>query len=272
MRRRSIQGVLLVLFFAAVTTLTLAGFLFHGWMPPVATEHGRGVDAMIAYILIATGAIFVVGHVVLATFVWKYQGEGSSVYRKIPVRTELVWALIPVVVMALVAEGGSFFLGLPVWAKMYAEPARDALVVEVVGKQFEWIVRYPGKDGKFGAVKPELVDDAENPLGLDEEDGAATDDLVFRGSLHLPVGRPILIRARSLDVLHSFSVPEFRVKQDTVPGMATTVQFKVERTGTFEIACAELCGLGHYRMRGFVYVKSDEEYRKWFDQQVGWFE
>ncbi|MBI3268124.1 MAG: cytochrome-c oxidase [Planctomycetes bacterium] len=272
-RRRGLaEARVLALFFLLLMALTVAGFVGKNWLPPLASAHGKGVDAMIAYLLLATGTIFVVGHSVLAAFLWRYSGDAPPSGPRVKPRVEWVWALFPALVMAAIAEGGGIVLGLPVLEQVYGPPPADAFVVEVVGKQFEWLVRYPGKDGKFGRVEPRLVNDRDNPLGLDEKDPAATDDLVLRGTLHLPVGRAVVVRLRSLDVLHSFSVPEFRVKQDLIPGFTARSQFVVERAGTYEIACAELCGLGHYRMRGFVQVKPAEEFARWLDAQIGWFE
>jgi cytochrome c oxidase subunit 2 len=174
--------------------------------------------------------------------------------------------------MAVIAEVGVLALGLPTWMEVYGEAPEDALVVEVVGKQFEWIIRYPGKDGKFGEASPELVNDARNPLGLDRKDPAARDDVVLRGNLHLPEGRPVSVRLRSHDVLHSFTVPHFRIKQDLVPGFTTSTLFTPTRSGSYEIVCAEVCGLGHYRMRGMAIVEPAGDFEKWLAEQPGWFE
>jgi len=270
--RGAADGAALALFFAVLTALTVGAFLFHEWRPPVASQHGKGVDTLITYLLATTGLVFILGHAVLAWFLWKNPGEGPSRYKPVRPRVEWLWALAPAFGMALIAEVGVFFLSKPVWAQVYGPPPADAVQVEVVGKQFEWLVRYAGKDGKFGRTLPERVDDAENPLGLDKDDAAATDDIVLRGSLHLPAGRAVFVRLRSHDVLHSFSIPLFRVKQDVVPGMSISVRFTPETPGTYEIACAELCGLGHYKMRGFAYVKGPEEFQKWMDAQEGFLE
>ncbi len=271
MQRGSADAINLALFFLVMTVLTVAGFAAE-WRPPVVSDHGKNVDGIITYLLIATGAIFVLGHVVLAWFVVKYRGDGPSIHRPVSSRAEWLTALVPVLVMTLVAEAGVLVLALPVWGQLYGEAPKDALVVEVTGKQFEWIVRYPGGDGKFGRTDPKAVDDAENPLGLVEEDDAAADDVVKRGTLVIPVGRAVVLRLRSLDVLHSFTVPEFRVKQDVIPGFTARTQFTIQKTGTYEIACVELCGLGHYKMRGFVQVKTPDEFGRWLEDQDGMFE
>jgi cytochrome c oxidase subunit 2 len=266
-----VTAAALVIFFFLVTVLTVAGFTVD-WRPPVASKHGSGVDAVINYLLITTGAIFVIGHGVLGWFTWRFsRGDGDG-YRPVSPKVEWLSALIPVLVMAVVSEVGVLFMGLPIWEELYGEPPEDAVKVEVVGTQFVWLVRYPGKDRRFGRTLPELVNGADNPVGLDEKDPAATDDIVVRGNLHLPVRRTALVQLRSLDVLHSFGVPEFRLKQDVIPGFTAHAQFQPTKTGKYEIACSELCGLGHYQMGGAVLVQSREEFEQWLAQQVGWFE
>lgn len=270
--RRPAQALCLAAFFFLVMAFTVAGFLAREWRPPVASRHGEGVDAMITYILVVTGVIYVIGHAALIGLLIRYSGGRPAALPRLGSKAEWRWALIAAFVMAGVSEGGVLVIGLPVWAKMYGAAPADALEVEVVGKQFEWLARYPGKDGKFGRTDPTLVNDAQNPLGLDEKDPAGRDDVIQRGALHLPADRPIVARLRSHDVLHSFSIPAFRVKQDLIPGFVARTQFVPHRIGTYEIACSELCGLGHYRMRGVAYVKDAREFEQWLAAQPGWFE
>src|SRR5439155_18787952 len=160
------------------------------------------------------------------------------------------------------------FYAIPAWAKrVKAFPAEnEAVVVRVVGEQFAWNVHYPGPDGKFGRTDTALVA-ADNPLGLDRRDPAAKDDVTTINQLNLPVDRPILVHLSSMDVIHSFGLYEMRVKQDAIPGIQIPVWFIPNRIGEYEIACSQLCGLGHFRMRGFLTIQSDAAYRKWFDDQ-----
>jgi len=172
-------------------------------------------------------------------------------------------------------------LSIPLWADRVDRlpPPQESTVVRVVAEQFAWNVHYPGPDGLFGRTDIELLDLQSNPLGLDRTDPAAQDDVVTLNQLHLPAGVPALIRLTSKDVIHSFSLPEMRVKQDAIPGMVIPVWFvpKVttdemrERTGNpdfgYEIACAQLCGLGHYRMRGYLTVDTAEGFQAWMDEQ-----
>ncbi|GBD31801.1 MAG: alternative cytochrome c oxidase subunit 2 [Gemmatimonadales bacterium] len=254
--------------FVAIAAVTVIGFA-HDWKPPVASEEGARVDSLIRYLLFATGAVLVIGAAALVAFLWRYgRGLPSPAPRSDP-RLERWWSLVPVLGMAVIAEVGVLVKGLPVWKRVYGAPPPGALVVEVNAQQFEWWVRYPGPDGVFGRRDPHLVDATANPLGLVPEDPAGRDDVVVRNALHLPAGRPVHVRLRSRDVLHSFSIPEFRVKQDVVPGMITAITFVPSRAGSYQIACAELCGLGHYRMGARVIVHPAEEFDTWLEGQNG---
>jgi cytochrome c oxidase subunit 2 len=175
-----------------------------------------------------------------------------------------------------------FAFSIPLWAARvdHVPSDQEALVVQVTAEQFAWNVHYPGPDRIFGRTDIKLIDLQSNPLGLDRNDPAAKDDVTTLNQLYLPVNTPIVVRLRSKDVIHSFGVPEFRVKQDAVPGLTiplwfipnvTTAEMRT-RLGKpefqYEIACAQLCGLGHARMRGFVTVQTAEEFQKWLDERI----
>ena len=172
----------------------------------------------------------------------------------------------------------------PIWASRVNDVPNslDSIQIRVVGQQFAWNIHYPGPDNIFGATKVELVDEAENPIGLDRSDENAKDDVVTINQLHIPVNRPINVLLSTKDVIHNFKLPEFRVSQDAISGMEIPVWFKATMTteefletakGTaregmgFEIACAQLCGLGHYRMKGYLTVHDDKGYGEWMDEQ-----
>jgi cytochrome c oxidase subunit 2 len=171
---------------------------------------------------------------------------------------------------------------IPLWAaRVDAMPSEsEALVVQVTGEQFAWNMHYPGPDGVFGRTDVSLLDLQSNPLGLDRDDPAAKDDVTTVNQLYLPVNRPVIVRLRSKEVIHSFGVPEFRVKQDAIPGLTIPIWFVPtvttadmrSQTGNpafqYEIACAQLCGLGHARMRGFVTVQTAEEFQKWLEDTI----
>jgi cytochrome c oxidase subunit 2 len=179
---------------------------------------------------------------------------------KISKGTEVAVALIEVVLLV--------FYAIPAWAKrVKALPSEnEAVVVRVVAEQFAWNMHYPGRDGRFGRTDIKLIS-AENPLGLDRTDAAAKDDITTINQLNLPVDRPVLLHLSSKDVIHSFGLIEMRVKQDIIPGMQMPVWFIPNRIGPYEISCSQLCGLGHFRMRGFVTIQSVADYDKWFAEQ-----
>lgn len=265
---RSLEGQLLGVGFALLGVLSVGYGATHPWLPGLASRHGAGIDTMLRFLLATTGAMFLAGCVTLGLFVWQAARRQRPSVRLASPRAERFWSLIPCALMALVAEGGVLLIALPVWGEYFGpRPPADAVEIDILAQQFAWNVRYPGPDGRFGRTAPRLVDDRSNPMGLDRSDPAAVDDVTLINELYVPVGRPVRIRLRSRDMIHSFFVPHLRVKQDAVPGMTPEVRFVPTRTGTFEIACAELCGLGHYRMQGFVHVVTQEEFQRWLQEQ-----
>jgi cytochrome c oxidase subunit 2 len=238
-------------------------------MPELASHHGAGIDAMMNYLLVTVGALFLTGYLALAWLVW-HGGRRSRIGVRLATRrTELMMSGALGLGMALIAEGGVLAIGIPVWAEYFAaDPPEDAVVIEVTAQQFMWNVRYPGPDGVFGRTRPDLIDDATNPIGVDRSDPAAADDRFTINDITVPVDRTVRIRLHSKDVIHSFFLPHQRVKQDAVPGMTPEAIFLPTREGTFEIACAELCGLAHYRMRGFFNVVSEEAFSAWLREQA----
>ena len=156
--------------------------------------------------------------------------------------------------------------GLIVWGQFITVP-KDATEVEVVAQQWQWSFRLPGKDGRLGPSDTRHIS-PENPLGVTPDNRDGQDDIVIEAAdLHLPVGKPVKVLLRSIDVLHDFYVPEFRAKMDMIPGMVTYFWFTPTRTGQFEALCAELCGTGHGYMRGIVVVDTEEDYRAWLQEQ-----
>jgi len=160
------------------------------------------------------------------------------------------------------------FFSIPTWsARVDAFPTeQQATVVRVVAEQFIWNIQYPGPDGVFGRTRRDLVG-PDNPLGLDISDPAARDDVWTQNQLNLPVGRPVIVHLSSKDVIHSFGLPQMRVKQDAIPGVEQRLWFTPTRTGEWEIACSQLCGLGHYRMRGFYTIQTQADFNAWLASQ-----
>jgi cytochrome c oxidase subunit II len=179
---------------------------------------------------------------------------------KISKGTEVAVAIVEVILLVAYA--------IPAWAKRVRDlpSENEAVVVRVVGEQFAWNVQYPGRDGKFGRTNIKLVG-SDNPLGLDRTDPNAKDDITTINQLNLPVDRPVLIHLGTKDVIHSFGIYEMRVKQDAIPGMEIPVWFIPTLVGDYEIACSQLCGLGHFRMRGFVNIQTADAYQKWMADQ-----
>jgi cytochrome c oxidase subunit 2 len=184
----------------------------------------------------------------------------TGAHGKFAKSTEVAVAIIEIALLV--------FYAIPAWAtRVKAFPAEsEAVVVRVVAHQFAWEMQYPGPDGKFGRTDPKLVT-ADNNIGIDRTDPDAKDDIVTTNQLMLPVDRPVLVHLSSQDVIHSFGLYEMRVKQDAIPGMSIPVWFIPNRVGEYEIACSQLCGLGHFRMRGFITIQSAADYRKWYDAQ-----
>ena len=161
------------------------------------------------------------------------------------------------------------FFSIPFWsANVDAKPPDGTTTeVRVVAEQFSWNFHYPGPDGKFGRTLISLVD-PDNPLGLDRRDPAAKDDITTINQLHLPVGRTAVIHLSSKDVIHSLGMPEMRVKQDAIPGIVQPVWFTPMKTGRWEIACSQLCGLAHYRMKAFYTIHTPDQYQAWLAEEA----
>jgi cytochrome c oxidase subunit 2 len=237
-----------------------------GWFPETISEFGPAIDAQFMRTLAVVGIAFVLSQVGLGYYVWRYRdtGKGEAIYTHGNTKVEIVMMLLVTVVFVTLAV-----LGQRVWAQLHLQefPA-NAVQVEVTGQQFVWNIRYPGADGKFGRTDPKLMNDQENPVGVDPKDPSSKDDVVSVNRMAVPVNRPIQVILRAKDVTHSFFVPALRFKQDTVPGLAIPIHFKAMKTGEYEIACAELCGLGHHKMKGFLMVMSDEEYAAWLKDRA----
>ena len=233
------------------------------WLPAGASAATAAIDHQFTITFILMGIVFVAAQLALGLFAWRYRdaGSGSADYSHGNIRLEVIWTTLTAILFI-----GLNLAGSPIWAKERFRPAEEgATRVEVTGMQFAWYFRYPGPDGKFGATKPELEDPSaggEGALGLDPADPASKDDVVT-GIMEVPVGREVEVILRAHDVIHSFFVPSMRFKQDAVPGLAIHMHFTPTQTGDYEIACAELCGLGHYKMHGMLKVVSQDDYDKW---------
>ena len=252
------------------------------WMglPELASAHGGQIDSLIGWIHVFMLVLFVGWGGFLAYCLVRFRASRHPVADYTGVTSHMsTYSEVGVVVVEAVLLIG---FAIPLWAARVDErpPESEALVVQVTGEQFAWNVHYAGPDGVFGPTDINLIDLQTNPLGLDRSDPAAMDDVTTVNQLYLPVDTPIIVMLRTKDVIHSFGVPELRVKQDAIPGLTVPVWFVPTvttaemrtRTGNpefqYEIACAQLCGLGHYRMRGFVTIQTAEEFQQWMEERV----
>jgi cytochrome c oxidase subunit 2 len=235
------------------------------WFPQLASVRGADIDGVFTAVLIVTGIAFIGVQGVLGYFVARYGSRGTerAGYWHDNPKAEAGLLIGTAVIMTVLV-----FMGQRVWANIYFTDAPPGtLEVQVTGQQFAWNFHYAGADGVFGRTDAKLITDT-NPVGLDKKDPAAKDDIVSV-DMHMVVDKPVKVRLRSKDVIHSFFLPNMRVKQDAVPGMSILVWLQPTRTGKYELACAELCGNGHYRMRAFVYVdKTEQDLNNWLKEQL----
>ena len=232
------------------------------WWTPIAS-HWSYIDHTLTITFWITGAVFVAVVGFTAYCVWRFRHKPGQTALYEPENKRLEWWLT---VATAVGVAAMLAPGLYVWHQFVTVP-HDATEVEVVGRQWSWSYRLPGKDGKLGTSDTRNVS-ADNPLGLNPNDPNGKDDVVIEtDDLHLQVGKPVKMLLRSVDVLHDFYVPEFRGKMDMIPGLVTYFWMTPTRTGTFDILCAELCGVGHPQMRGKVVVAEEAKYQAWLEKQ-----
>lgn len=251
---------------------------FDSYVLPVASVHGMITD----HLFWVTMAICVVAFTIIFiamfwfTYAYQYKEGRKASYLVDSHKLEIIWTLIPAVVMALL-----IFRGLKTWNEITGPASKEAVVIELVGQQFAWTARYPGpSDEQLGKIDFRLIDPS-NEFGLDLTDKNSFDDFKSQ-ELHLPVGKEVLLKIRAKDVLHSVFLPHFRVKMDAVPGMLTVFKFTPTKTTqqmrdetgnpkfNYEMACTEICGKGHFSMRFPVVVDDEETYNKWKASQESW--
>src|SRR5258705_5022217 len=213
--------------------------MLNWWLPENVTSYGQDIDWLFHLIYAITGVTFILVTVALLAFVVIYRDRPGrrARYTHGNATLEIVWTVIPALILVVLT-----FLSVPAWSKIkMAAPPPSDFVVQVTAKQFNWQVTYPGADGKFGTG----------------------DDKTLLDEMHVPVNKVVHIHLRSQDVIHSFFVPQFRMKQDAVPGREIVQWFEATKVGKYELPCAELCGFGHSGMRGWIYVQTPDEYAKW---------
>lgn len=242
--------------------LVVGSVLFHYLSPwyftPIASNWGS-IDQTITLTFWVTGFVFVVVNLFMAYCVLRYRHRKGKVAQYEPENKKLEGALVLATAVGVIAMLAP---GLFAWAK-FIEVPKDATVIEVVARQWYFNYRFPGKDGVLGTVDAKYVSD-ENPFGMNPDDANGQDDiLVASPELHLPMGKPVKLELRSIDVLHDFTVPQFRSKMNMVPGLVTYVWFTPTRTGSFDVFCEQLCGIAHFAMRGKVIVEDESAFKAW---------
>jgi cytochrome c oxidase subunit 2 len=253
--------VALVLVFVTVGTVAFH-FLSPWWWTPIASNWGY-VDDTILITFWITGVVFIAIILFMAYCVFRYRHQEGRRAAYEPENKKLEWWLTG---LTTVGVAGMLTPGLFVWDQFVTVP-KDAAEIEVLGRQWQFSFRLPGKDGVLGTSDSRNVS-SQNPFGLNPNDPHGRDDvLIESGELHLPLGRPVKVLLRSIDVLHDFYVPEFRAKMDMVPGTVTYYWFTPTRTGTFDALCFELCGIVHYAMRARVVVEEESVYQAWLNEQ-----
>jgi cytochrome c oxidase subunit II len=219
------------------------------WLPANINQHGQVIDGLFMFILVLTGVIFIATNIALFWFLWRYDSSKTAqpvAFTHGSHTLEVVWSILPAATLVFIA-----IYQMNAWAdaKMRRPVASDGSpkppIAEITGRQFEWRIRYAGKDQVVGTE----------------------DDVQLVNDLHLPINEEIVLQIESMDVLHSFFLPNLRVKQDVVPGMKQFVWFRANRQGVYDIVCAELCGWGHYKMRGRLTVESRESFDRWLAQK-----
>ena len=245
-----------------LVVLILGTLLFHflspWWFTPIASNWGS-IDDTISITFWVTGFVFVAVNAFLAYCVFRYRRKAGVLAHYEPENKKLEWWLMGFTTVGIVAMLAP---GLNVWAKFINVP-ENATVIEVVAQQWHWSFRFPGKDGLLGTVDARFLSDT-NPFGMNPDDPNGRDDILISSQeVHLPINKPVKVLLRSKDVLHDFAVAQFRVKMDMVPGTVPYIWFTPIRTGKFDILCEELCGVGHFTMRGKFVVEEEAAYQKW---------
>ncbi|MFL6584148.1 MAG: hypothetical protein ACJ8KU_06490 [Chthoniobacterales bacterium] len=235
--------------------------------PPNASAHGFQIDYFLEFthwfmaaLFVGWGAFFTY---VLIRFRRRRHPVADHIGVKSGISTHLEFAVVLIDALLLIG------FAIPLWAKRVNQfpESKDAILVHATGQQFNWNFHLPGPDGQFGRTKADLVAN-NNPVGLDTNDPASKDDIVVLGELHVPVNRPVIIELSSKDVIHNFALPNMRIAQDAIPGELIPMWFTPIKTGSYEVICGQLCGLGHYSMKGTVVVDNPQEYQAWLKERA----
>ena len=277
-----INGFLMIVFLVlGLIGVYYCNELMKGRIPISSSLEGDKVDQMLYLTIGITGVVFLITHILLFWFAYKYQENDDRKAYFFPHnnKLEVLWTVVPAIVLSILVV-----IGLRNWFIFTGDAPKESLVVEITGKQFGWIYRYPGKDNTFGKKYFRNIDPATNSLGLiwadnkemnQTADPASFDDIVNEQAMYIVKGRPVKLVINSRDVIHDVGLPHFRMKMDAVPGIPTTLWFTPKYTTKemqdmtqnpnfeYEIACDQICGNGHYSMKGLIKVVTQQEYEVW---------
>lgn len=262
-------GKIFAILVAIITIISAYCVIAHVWWMPVdISAHGPKIDKQIEETIFGAGILFIAGQLVLAAFAFLYgDSKGKRKMKSFPggAKPLITFAFVVVGIEVMVLS----FVGSRAWGSVYfSEVPADAMKIDVQAGQFAFYFRYPGPDGQFGPLHPEKIDEgSQNYFGLDPATDPASRDDIVTSTLTIPVNKPILLTLHSKDVGHSFFVRELRIQQDFVPGIFIPIHFTAVQTGKFEIVCTQLCGLGHYNMKAYLNVVSQQEFDQWLKSQ-----
>lgn len=245
-------------------------------LPVAASQHGAVTDWLFNFNMIIITIVFILTHIALFYFAFKYYGRRNGTARYYPHnnKLEMIWTVIPAIVLAII-----IIYGLKAWNTITQPASKNAIVVEVYAKQFDWTARYSGKDNQLGGFSYKLIN-ATNTLGLDSTDQKNWDDMIVRNEFHLPLGKEVEFKIRSQDVIHSVYLPHFRAQMNAVPGMVTMMHFtptistaqmrEITKNPKFDyiLLCNKICGSSHYNMQATIVIDTPEDYKIWLRKQV----
>src|SRR5580658_832885 len=253
-----------------IAILSAIPVLRHTWVAPedISTQ-GHLIDAQMSETMAEAGIAFLAAQFLLAAFVWRYSNRGPNAkLKRFPGgATGLVVAAVLVVGVEVLALG---VFGVKAWADQYlTAPSANAMPIQVQAGQFAFYFRYPGPDGTFGAIHPEMIDEgSQNFFGLDPEHDTDSRDDIVTAEMAIPINREVHLFMHAKDVGHSFFVRELRVQQDFVPGLDVSLHFTATKVGKYEIVCTQLCGLGHYNMKAYLEVMSQPDFDDWLKKEA----
>ncbi len=260
---------LLALTIIVIAIASALPVVMHTWVAPAdISTHGHLIDEQMSETMIEAGVLFLAAQIILAIFIWKFSSFRPDGIRIFPGGAKGLVIAALVLVGAEVLALGAF--GVKAWATVYfTPPLADAIPIQVQAGQFAFYFRYPGPDGKFGSLHPELINEAtQNLFGLDPEHDPDSRDDIVTAEMAIPVNKEIHLLMHAKDVSHSFYVPVLRIHQDFVPGLDLSVHFTATKIGRYEIVCSQLCGLGHYNMRAYLAVMSREDFDDWLKKEA----